>query len=263
VPSVGRLNGATYGCGQISARSASVDPFESPIWPRISRPCSREEREMQSIAPPRMEPPTPNNAAASRLRTVTGNRFPRKCACGCGQPIPRDLDIRYVVDFGAPRPYPAYLREHSPDFGTYRGGRAPPRRQELDRVPGFTPASEIIARKDAELAAREESRLADPAHVEADSTPTPESGRPWASGQLVFNAGSFESARSAFADYAKDGETHAQLRARVNRVILEDLEQKVLALRALHAKLRDLDGGETFGDVVARSRPRPRGECGD
>jgi hypothetical protein len=41
----------------------------------------------------------------------------------------------------------------------------------------------------------------------------------------------------------------------VNRVILEDLEQKVIALRALHAKLRDLDAGESFGDVVARSRP--------
>jgi len=221
---------------------------------------------MQSITSPRMEPPTPTVATPpSRLRTVTGNRFPRKCACGCGQPIPRDLDIRYVVDFGAPRPYPAYLREHSPDFGTYRGSRAQSRRQELDRVTVFTPASELIARKDAEIAAREDARPADPAHTEADanSTATPESGRPWASGQLVFNAGSFESARSAFADYAKDGETGTQLRARVNRIILEDLEEKVLALRALHAKLRDLDGGESFGDVVARSRPRPRGECGD
>jgi len=55
--------------------------------------------------------PTP----ASRLRTVTGIRFPRKCACGCGFAIPRDPDVRYVVDFGGPRPYPAYLREHSSD----------------------------------------------------------------------------------------------------------------------------------------------------
>ncbi|MGA8664224.1 MAG: hypothetical protein WB809_04045 [Thermoplasmata archaeon] len=189
---------------------------------------------------------------------MTGNRFPRKCACGCDQPIPRDMEIRYVVDFGAPRPYPAYLREHSPDFGTYRGGRGQTRRLELDRVPGFTPASELIARRDEEIAARAESRAGDPAHTEADAntsaSATPEAGRPWASGQLVFNAGSFESARSAFADYAKDGETHAQLRARVNRVILEDLEQKVLALRALHAKLRDLNAGPSFGDVVARSR---------
>jgi hypothetical protein len=46
------------------------------------------------------------------------------------------------------------------------------------------------------------------------------------------------------------------LRGRVNCVILEDLEQKVLALRALHTKLRDLDAGESFGDVVARSRPK-------
>jgi hypothetical protein len=200
---------------------------------------------------------------SSRLRTVTGNRFPRKCSCGCGQPIPRDLDIRYVVDFGAPRPYPAYLREHSPDFGTYRGGRSRATKQALDAVPGFTPASDLIARQDRERAAKGGSPTADRAHSEADATATPESGRPWASGQLVFNAGSFESARSAFADYAKDGETAEKLRARLNRVILEDLEQKVLALRALHTKLRDLDGGESFGDVVARGRPRPRGECGD
>jgi hypothetical protein len=41
----------------------------------------------------------------------------------------------------------------------------------------------------------------------------------------------------------------------VNRTILEDLEAKVLALRALHAKLRDEDAGQSFGDAVARSRP--------
>jgi len=40
----------------------------------------------------------------------------------------------------------------------------------------------------------------------------------------------------------------------VNRTVLEDLKQKVLALRALHLKLRDLDAGENFGGVVARSR---------
>jgi hypothetical protein len=71
----------------------------------------------------------------------------------------------------------------------------------------------------------------------------------------VFNSGQFESARSGFADYARDGENVRELRARVNRTILEDLEQKVLALRALHVKLRELDGGESFGSVVVRSRP--------
>ena len=63
----------------------------------------------------------PTEPTTSRLRTVTGNRFPRKCACGCGFQIPRDPEVRYVVDFGSAKPYPAYLREHSPDYGTYRG----------------------------------------------------------------------------------------------------------------------------------------------
>jgi hypothetical protein len=91
--------------------------------------------------------------------------------------------------------------------------------------------------------------------MEDEATASPEAGRPWASGQLVFNAGQFESARSGFADYAKEGETGEQLRTRVNRIILEDLEQKVLALRALHAKFRDMDAGQSFAGVVARSRP--------
>ena len=43
----------------------------------------------------------------------------------------------------------------------------------------------------------------------------------------------------------------------MNRKTLEDLEQKVLALRALHLKLRDADVGENFGGIVARSRPAP------
>jgi hypothetical protein len=204
-----------------------------------------------SITAPATEPATSTNAAtgAPRLRTVTGNRWPRKCSCGCAQPIPRDPEIRYVVDFGAPRPYPAYLREHSPDFGSYRGGASAMPKAKVADVRGFTPASELP---------RPTLVAPDLAHSEEDAataSPSPEAGRAWASGQLVFNAGSFESARSGFADYARDGETGAQLRSRVNKVLLEDLEAKVLALRALHEKLRDRLAGPSLGDVVARGRP--------
>ena len=191
---------------------------------------------------------------ASRLRTVTGNPFPRRCACGCGGQIPRDPQLRYVVDFSGPKPFKTYLREHSPDFGTYRGlarARSRPAGQEL---PGFVRASELPLRSVPAEPTTEVEIGTDPAHSEADASPTPEAGRPWASGQLVFNAGQFESARSGFADYAKDGESPAQLRGRVNRIILEDLEQKVLALRALHEKLRDRLGGPSLGDRVARAR---------
>jgi hypothetical protein len=197
--------------------------------------------------------PAPTEHASSRLRTVTGNRFPRKCACGCGREIPRDPEIRLVVDFGAPRPYPAYLREHSPDFGSYRG--LPSNRVDLASVPGFVPASALRAKPAEPKPPVELDFTTESAHSEADTSPSVEAGRPWASGQLVFNAGQFESARSGFADYAKDGETGEQLRTRVNRVILEDLEQKVLGLRTLHAKFRDMDAGESFAGVVARSRP--------
>jgi hypothetical protein len=206
-----------------------------------------------SISYPTPEHQTPTEPTVSRLRTVTGNRFPRKCACGCGFQIPRDPEVRYVVDFGAARPYPAYLREHSPDYGTYHG--KPRNREASEPLPGFTRASELPrppASPKPPVAPRPTIEVA---HEEAETMASPEAGRPWASGQLVFNAGQFESARSGFADYAKDGESGEQLRTRVNQIILEDLEQKVLALRALHAKLRDWDAGESFAGVVARSRP--------
>jgi hypothetical protein len=56
---------------------------------------------MQSINHPRQESTAPNGTATTpRLRTVTGNRFPRNCSCGCGQIPFRDLrlTIRQVFD---------------------------------------------------------------------------------------------------------------------------------------------------------------------
>jgi hypothetical protein len=214
---------------------------------------------IQEHAPADHAPPTDATATgASRLRTVTGVRFPTKCAC-CGAPIPRDPSLKVVVDFGAPKPYPTYLREHSPDFSTYRGGRAARARADASAsVPGFVPASALLLKAPASepvSPTAPPTPSTDPAYSEADASPSPQAGRPWASGSLVFNAGSYESARSAFADYAKDGESAQQLRTRVNRVILEDLEQKVLALRALHEKLRDVTAGPSLGEFVARGRP--------
>ena len=119
-------------------------------------------------------------------------------------------------------------------------------------MPGFVTASELRERDPATADEPSNGPAPDPAHSEADASPSPQAGRPWSSGQLVFNAGQFESARSGFADYAGDGETGEQLRARVNGVILEDLEQKVIALRQLHEKLRERLGGASLGDVVGR-----------
>jgi len=197
--------------------------------------------------------PTEPTVTTSRLRTVTGNRFPRKCGCGCGFQIPRDPEVRYVVDFGTAKPYPAYLREHSPDYGTYRG--KPRARGDARSLPGFTPASDLPRPPASPKPPSAPRPMVEVAHEDSEATASPEAGRAWASGQLVFNAGQFESARSGFADYARDGESAKELRARVNRTILEDLEEKVLALRQLHAKLRDIAAGESFADVVARSRP--------
>lgn len=59
--------------------------------------------------------PAPTEPTTSRLRTVTGNRFPRKCACGCGFRVAGDPAIHYVVNFGGLLTGPAFLRAHMPD----------------------------------------------------------------------------------------------------------------------------------------------------
>jgi hypothetical protein len=51
-----------------------------------------------SYQTPEGQPPT--EPTTSRLRTVTGNRFARKCACGCGRGIPRDPTDCYAIDSG-------------------------------------------------------------------------------------------------------------------------------------------------------------------
>lgn len=92
----------------------------------------------QTIQYPGNETQTPNATtnATSRLRMVTGSCWPRKCACG--RVTPRDPEIRYVVDFGGPRPHPAYVREHSPDYGSYPDSRS--RRDDVGPIPGYGPS---------------------------------------------------------------------------------------------------------------------------
>ncbi len=51
--------------------------------------------------PPAERDPTPTDAnhGAPRLRTVTGNRFPRKCSCGCGCETRQDRMTLYFAHF--------------------------------------------------------------------------------------------------------------------------------------------------------------------
>jgi len=156
---------------------------------------------------PTGENPTPTEPSIPRLRSVAGNRFPRKCASGCGVAVPRDSEVRYVANFGAAKPYPACLLEHSPDFGTYHGKSHA--HEGARSLPGFIPASELPRPPSPTKppTAPRPSPFIEVAHEEAEATASPEAGLAWASGQLVFNPGPFESARSGFAEYARDGES--------------------------------------------------------
>jgi hypothetical protein len=98
-----------------------------------------------------------------------------------------------VVDFGAPRPFPAYFREHSPDYGSYHGRVRD--HVDLASVPGFVPAGTHLAKPVESKAQDEMNFTTESAHSEADTSPNLEAGRPRASCQLVFNASSFESGR--------------------------------------------------------------------
>jgi len=74
------------------------------------------------------------------------------------------------------------------------------------------------------------------------------------------NSGSFDSVMPGFAPYEREGKTGRDLLDRVHSAVLADVEQQVMALRALHAKLRDTHAAENFGVVVAfyRQKGLPR-----
>jgi len=187
-----------------------------------------------------------------RLRTVRGTRFPTKCACGCAQRILPDPDLKVVVDFETSRPRLTYLPTHSPDYPSRDPGAGSG--TEAAQLNLFEPASAFVARAEARtIAAPSAPRPPTPtkpipelAHATADTSASPQAGRAWATSQLTFNAGQFESVRFGYADYARDGENEAQLRSRVHEVVLAEVEQQVRAVRALHERLGDRGVGAAF-----------------
>ena len=190
-----------------------------------------------------------------RLRTVRGTRFPTKCACGCAQRIPPDPDLKVVVDFETSRPRLTYLPTHSPDYGP-RAPHDAGSGTEAVQLDLFEPASAFIARAEArQVVSPSAPRPPTPAkpapelaHTSADTTASPQAGRAWATSQLTFNAGQFESVRFGYADYARDGESEAQLRSRVHEIVLAEVERQVRAVRALHERL----GDRSVGAALAR-----------
>ena len=70
-----------------------------------------------------------------------------------------------MVDFDTTKPYPAYLREHSPGYGTYGAGRA---QKSANAVPDFRPASELL-REPAPTATTREV-----AHADAEARAGPD-----------------------------------------------------------------------------------------
>ena len=228
-----------------------------------------------------------------RLRTLTGTRWPARCADGCGQTIPASPDVRVVVDFDA-HPRKTWIPEHSPDAsswasrssgvgrvlprepgpgpsvasaatgslgpdaGTWKGigpaASPAPSNGGIGHSTGFTPANALPAVPPTPPTPTAPPKAPPPAVPSvplallastgsADATPNPSAGVPWATASLTFNAGSFESARAGLADYAQPGETCEQLRARISRLVLEDLERSVRAMRELHERLSDSSGG--------------------
>ena len=67
-----------------------------------------------------------------KLRTVTGNRYPVRCACAlaCGEVIPPSPDVKVVIDLDTTRPRLSYLPGHSPDSSTW-----PPREPRSEPSP--------------------------------------------------------------------------------------------------------------------------------
>ncbi len=182
-----------------------------------------------------------------RLRTVTGQRWPAKCADGCGATIPPGEDVKVVVDLEA-RPRKAWLPEHSPDAGTWkRGGPSgdpenPPPQASRS---GYPRPQQAPPRPPSALPTASPPAPCEPSpHIsveveesQGDSVPGPMLGKPWAGGHLSLRESSQGFVRVTFSSHAQEGEEDRELRARVNSALLQDLEAQVLGLRSLRARL--------------------------
>ena len=192
-----------------------------------------------------------------RLRTVTGNRYETRCQCGsCSAVIPPSDTIKVVIDLDLPAGKRTYLFAHSPDAGKWKGNgstaQPTPANGGNGHAAGFTPASALPPQPQAQPRPPESPAppkvpsgpspaplaLLGSAGV-GDPSPSASAGVDWATSQLTFNAGPYESAKAGYAAYALPGESGEQLRARVHRVVLEDLEHQVRGIRELHERLGD------------------------
>lgn len=217
-----------------------------------------------------------------RLRTITGTRWPAKCADGCGTKIPAGENVKVVVDFES-KPRKTWIPEHSPDAGTW-GGRGGGRKEE-ERSPqaryegvqaSYRPASASTTAPPPAAAASSptpartaqapppsppsppsrpaSSSTGEPHvsvevdHAEEDGNALPSNSvKTYAGGQISLRESTLGFCRVTFSARAQDGESDEQLRARVNRALLQDLEAQAVALRQLRARL---------GIEVAPAAPR-------
>ncbi|MDE1820934.1 MAG: hypothetical protein KGJ23_11225 [Euryarchaeota archaeon] len=189
-----------------------------------------------------------------RLRTLTGQRWPAKCADGCGAEIPAGPEVKVVVDLEA-RPRKAWIPEHSPDAGTWGGSRtavrpspsngtnggtgrpapSPTRTSPPPRPPAPTPTSSrpcVAPSPPPSPVASSSGGEEEEPHETEGVAPTPHQGRTWVSGSL-----SLASCRSALATHAREGESDEDLLARVNLLLAQDLDTKVRAVKALRESL--------------------------
>lgn len=208
-----------------------------------------------------------------KLRTLTGQRWPAKCADGCGAEVPAGPDVKVVVDLES-RPRKAWLPEHSPDAGTWnrRGGGnggGSTSRTPAGPTPspgsGSPPSPSPFPRgPSGDSAASEEEEA-----VGSSSTPHGSSAsasaspaRPFSSGWITVSglrsAGaeskSLGSVHVEISDEARPGEPLPSLASRLNAALETDLQAKVRLLVRAHQELQiELSPPVTLGGRGARA----------
>ena len=94
-----------------------VPSVEAPTWPQgvgLFQARALWSLRGRSVAAAVIGRYTVRRGAPSSRRISTGNRHCRKLIVSSGRRASGHT-------LGAQKPYPAYLREHSPDYGAYRG----------------------------------------------------------------------------------------------------------------------------------------------
>jgi len=219
-----------------------------------------------------------------KLRTLTGLEKEATCACGCGQRIPANPDIRVTVDMeGWPRR--RYIPSHAPEQPRPQGWRkkeeakpasapapAPPAPAPAGPTP--TPPQPQVEPTPAPAPKVQTSQVSSSLgpsgpSITTGAVPTLADNRPWKILTVTISVGDYTSIKAGVADFGRENETMSELGSRLVAELTNDVKteldvvHQVQAGKPLSVATKGaVTAPQTISPAATAGAPAPKGVVG-